>query len=175
MEPRRILFVCTANVCRSPAAEHLARDFAAQDDRFEFTSAGLLREGLECPDKLVRLLAERGLDLRAHRSRIVDLTTLRVADLVVTMERGHIRELAVMDRSVIDRAVPLLELCRVLGRPRSVAEVRALLAGREPGAYLGLGDHDDVPDPYGRSKRHYRRTVELLAEKVGLMMGNLRP
>ncbi|MGI9615234.1 MAG: low molecular weight protein arginine phosphatase, partial [Acidimicrobiales bacterium] len=39
--PYKILFVCTANICRSPAAEALARHRYGEQDAL-FRSAGLL-------------------------------------------------------------------------------------------------------------------------------------
>ena len=38
-EPLRVLFVCTANICRSPAMELIARDLAGSAE-VVFTSAG---------------------------------------------------------------------------------------------------------------------------------------
>ena len=39
-EPLRVLFVCTANICRSPAMELIARDLAGPTPTSSFSSAG---------------------------------------------------------------------------------------------------------------------------------------
>ena len=40
MEPLRVLFVCTANICRSPFLELTARQLASGSTDVQFASAG---------------------------------------------------------------------------------------------------------------------------------------
>jgi protein-tyrosine phosphatase len=46
-------------------------------------------EGNRAPEDLQIVLGKRGIDLTAHRSRIVDTTILETSDLILVMERGH--------------------------------------------------------------------------------------
>lgn len=170
-----MLFVCTANICRSPAAEHLARHRVRPGAPFAFASAGFLREGVPCPDRLIELLARRGVDASAHRSHVIDLATIEAADLILTMEVGHVREVATLDGRALGKTVPVRELDRWLTAPRSIDEVREHLAAREPARYLAVQSTDDVPDPYGRSARAYRTAVELIDDLVGRLVTNLHP
>ncbi len=62
----RVLFVCTANICRSPMAAAFL--IGGRDDRrigFEVASAGLLPGGLVPPPEVVATMDAYGLDLRA--------------------------------------------------------------------------------------------------------------
>jgi arsenate reductase len=61
----RVLFLCTANSCRSQMAEAFLRHLAA--DQFEVASAGARPTQLN-PDA-VRVMREIGVDMSSHRSK----------------------------------------------------------------------------------------------------------
>ncbi|HEX7973596.1 MAG TPA: hypothetical protein VF498_04235 [Anaerolineales bacterium] len=86
-----VLFVCTANICRSPIAMALWREklgSAAKGWRIE--SAGTwAMEGERAASRAQTVLLERGIDLSAHRSRSVTREMLRNFTLILTMEHGH--------------------------------------------------------------------------------------
>src|SRR5574339_783118 len=88
-----LLFVCTANLCRSPMAAGLfARKLQAEGavDGWVVESAGTwaLVDRRVPPD--VRIAARMlGIDLRNHRTRPVDAPLLERFDLILVMERGH--------------------------------------------------------------------------------------
>ncbi|HZP00913.1 MAG TPA: arsenate reductase ArsC [Terriglobia bacterium] len=63
----RVLFLCTANSCRSQMAEGFLRHLAG--DRFEAASAGAQATRVN-PDA-VRVMKEVGIDISAHRSKDV--------------------------------------------------------------------------------------------------------
>lgn len=63
----RVLFLCTANSCRSQMAEGLLRDLAG--DRFDVVSAGT-DPGSVNPDA-VKVMAEIGIDISGHESKPV--------------------------------------------------------------------------------------------------------
>lgn len=91
---RRIVFVCTGNICRSPTAEGVLRQLAAQRglaNEIEVASAGL--EGWHAgapPD--TRSLAHalrRGVDLAALRARHFTPSDFERFDWVIAMDAGH--------------------------------------------------------------------------------------
>ena len=95
--PIDVLILCTANQCRSPMAEVLLRrhlERAGVDATV--SSAGLHGGGVPATDHGQAAMADRGLDLSAHRSRELDDDMLRQADLVIAMARVHVREAAVL-------------------------------------------------------------------------------
>ena len=65
MRKTRVLFLCTANSCRSQMAEGFLRTLAG--DRFEVTSAGTTPTELN-PDA-VRVMDEVGIDISGHKSK----------------------------------------------------------------------------------------------------------
>ena len=89
--PRRILFVCMGNICRSPAAEAIFRHrMAAAGVSFEVDSAGTggWHEG-EPPDpRTQRVLRDHGLEPvgTARRVRPSDFDRF---DLVIAMDRRN--------------------------------------------------------------------------------------
>ncbi|HCH65962.1 MAG: protein tyrosine phosphatase [Deltaproteobacteria bacterium] len=93
--PHRLMFVCTANICRSPMAEGLARAEAARRGLpVEIRSGGIL--GLldkPAAANAVRACREHGVDLSSHRSRGVTAADVAWADAVLVMELRHQREL----------------------------------------------------------------------------------
>lgn len=170
--PIQILFVCTANICRSPSAEALARRSAGSG--LSFGSAGFLRAGARCPEKLVREAARQGIDLSSHRSRLLDVPLLQAADLVVTMEAAHVREVTVLHAPTFAKTVPLVELERTLRNGSlGLSALRDRLERRQPSAYLSGRTDDDVADPYGGNTRSYRRALAEIEDLVRSVTRNL--
>ncbi len=65
MKKIRVLFLCTANSCRSQMAEGFLRHLAG--DRFEVTSAGTTPTELN--PGAVRVMQEAGIDISSHRAK----------------------------------------------------------------------------------------------------------
>lgn len=173
---RRVLFVCTANICRSPTAEYLARDRFGED-YWRFRSAGFLPSGRAPSDTLIRALTEVDLDVRRHRSYQLDRPSIVAADLVLTMEGAHVRQATEIDASAYGKTMPLREAAAVLEDwDDSVATIEELLfeVGRERDPASYLSDDWDVDDPYGRSLRIYRKTVAEIGDLVDGVLGRLR-
>jgi arsenate reductase (thioredoxin) len=81
LSPRHILFLCVANSARSQMAEGIARSLAAKG--VKISSAG------SKPSKVnplaIRALDEIGIDIRSHRSKIVDEIDPADVDAVITL------------------------------------------------------------------------------------------
>jgi len=87
----RYLFVCTANINRSPTAATWAERHLA--DRFvsaEIRSAGVAAwSGAEASAYAIDVMRELGMDMRDHRSTPISAELLHWADHIVVMEPGH--------------------------------------------------------------------------------------
>jgi len=83
--PIRLLFICFANSCRSQMAEAFARAQGAQGT--EAFSAGSRPSGVVNPTA-IRVMAEVGYDLSAHRSKAVGEVPAGSFDVVVSMGCG---------------------------------------------------------------------------------------
>lgn len=135
-----VIFVCTANICRSPVAEALFRDWlrqqpAASANAWRVSSAGTWAdEGAPASAYAVEVLAAAGLDLSVHRSRRVARAMIEAADLLLCMTRSQREALQV-------------EFPDLAGRVQLLTAMAGL-------AY-------DVADPYGGPRQGY---VEMAAE-----------
>ena len=78
---KRILFLCTGNSCRSQMAEGWARRLKAGE--FEAWSAGVEVHGLN--PNAVKVMAEAGVDISAHRSKHIGELMDIDFDYVVTV------------------------------------------------------------------------------------------
>jgi protein-tyrosine phosphatase len=184
-EPLRVLVVCTANICRSPAAErylcHHAREMGVA---VEVSSAGFLYDGEPASETMTKVMGERGFDLADHRSRIADCDLVGSVDLVVTMERRHGRELAGRcGPSGVFTLKGAVDALRTLDPQRAAqmdprARLAAIDTARQAGDLLGTGD-DEVPDPVGKSTRVNRRAADdlrdLTAELLHLLFERETP
>jgi protein-tyrosine phosphatase len=140
---KRILFVCTGNICRSPTAEGLFRHRireAGLDRLLLADSAGT--EGYHAgnpPDpRAIAEAARHGVeigDLRARRLEGVDFERF---DLLLGMDRSHLARM------------------RRLAPPRTHDRLGLLLAHAPDCGYA------EVPDPYYGAEADYRLSYRLI-------------
>lgn len=78
---KKILFLCTHNSCRSQMAEGIVNHFLG--DRFRAFSAGT--EATRVNPLAVQVLAEWGIDISLHRSKILDEFAGERFDHVITL------------------------------------------------------------------------------------------
>ena len=81
MSKTRVLFLCTHNSARSQMAEGLLRAMAG--DRFEAQSAGTEKTSVN--PLAIRVMAERGIDLGGHTSKVYDGLLQERWDYLVTV------------------------------------------------------------------------------------------
>jgi protein-tyrosine phosphatase len=170
----RVLVVCTANRCRSPLAAAILRArLAARGVTAEVESVGLLEPGYRATDATVEAAAALGIDLGDHLSRRLDVTQIREADLIVGMERGHVREVVVFERDAWPRTFTLKELARRAADvgPRTRDEplrgwLERVHEGRRSIELLGASADDDVADPTDTMIGDHDTTARELADLV---------
>jgi protein-tyrosine phosphatase len=109
MQPsRRICFVCSGNIVRSPLAEHLFRRIIEQagvGDRYQVASAGTaVRKAGSPPDKrMQRIAASHGLEYDG-RSRRFESRHLEDYDLILAMDLENWTSLMTMATNPEQRA-----------------------------------------------------------------------
>lgn len=153
-----VVTVCTANLCRSPLAEHaLRRAFTARNIDVTLASAGLsARAGSVVPSGWADVSLGFGVDLAVHRPQHVrDL--VRVADLFLVMTAEHARDLAMLDAGTLGRIALLAQAAERLDgtAPATTADLtvgdenRALIVGARQRAadILHLSRNWDIADP----------------------------
>ena len=138
-----LLVVCIGNICRSPMAQGL---LAAQLPAWRVQSAGLeALVGAPADDIAIRLLEERGLDIKGHRATQVTRKMCRDADMVFVMSREQRRQL--------EGLYP--EIC---GRVFRLAE----------------HSDRDIPDPYRQPEAAFRDALKLIDEGVTSWVQRIR-
>jgi sulfate adenylyltransferase len=167
LAPIRVLFVCTANICRSPYLELRARQLLGPDSGVEVSSAGT--DGFDAApvsDTMAAEFAQRGTDVGAFRSRAATGALVDAADLVLTAEAGH-RTRLLEDRPAAFRKIFTLGQFVASAREADPSlNGRALLEALQIRRVPPSPEHD-VDDPYRRGPEAARRaavTMEALLE-----------
>jgi protein-tyrosine-phosphatase len=108
-----VLFVCTANIVRSPIAATILHSRLRELRVDAVVESAGLREAEPVIDEAALLALEaQGVDLRAHRSRYLKPEMVRPATLILGLDREHVREAVLMEPSVWPRAFTLKEVVR---------------------------------------------------------------
>jgi arsenate reductase len=81
---KKVMFLCTANSCRSQMAEGLLRHLAG--GKVEVHSAGLFAAGVH--PRAVQVMREAGIDISGQTSKDIDPGLLRRMDYAITL-CGH--------------------------------------------------------------------------------------
>lgn len=98
MSIRSVLFVCTANICRSPLAEAVFKELLKTKNvkDVNVSSRGIAAlYGQAVPKELVDIAKTQGLSLEMHRARPLEKKNVEDADLILAMEdrqRKHIED-----------------------------------------------------------------------------------
>lgn len=78
---KKVMFLCTANSCRSQMAEGFAREFGK--GLIEVHSAGLMAAGVQA--RAIAVMKEIGIDISNQKSKTIDEDLLKKMDIVVTL------------------------------------------------------------------------------------------
>jgi protein-tyrosine phosphatase len=147
MKERRILFVCTGNICRSPTAEGVLRHLAGLESMaLHIESAGLGDWHIgQPPDERAQHHARnRGYDLSTQRARQVTVRDFEEFDMILAMDRGHLRALQKM------------------APPQHHAKIRLFATDR------------DVPDPYYGGADGFEKVLDLVEAQCRRLLAELR-
>ena len=143
----KVLFVCTGNICRSPTAEGVLRRLAeAQKLQIHVESRGTHDYHVgEPPDERAQDHAQRrGYDLSAQRAKHFSTRDFEEFDLVLAMDRGHLR--------LLQRLCP----------PRHAAKLKLLL------------QEADVPDPYYGGPEGFEQVLDLVEAACRGLLDEMR-
>lgn len=182
----RILLICTGNLFRSPAAEHLLRRRLPERLGIEISSAGSqARPGRPIADAMAALLAESDIASGGFQSSPLSDAGIEAADLILGLEQAHRSAAVSRVPSALGRSFTLKEFDRLtasLPATSLVREARRLhpasrleLLVREAADRRGSfrPQDDDIPDPIGEPESvvrsvfgEIRTCVDDIAERV---------
>ncbi len=171
-QPLSVLFVCTANICRSPFMEIVARSIAG-DAAVTFASAGTQGfDGREMDPEMAAELVARDVQAADFASRPVTAEIIASADLVLTAESTHRTQLLEAHPGAFRKIFTLGQFVQ------SSRKVPADLRGRQLvealGTRRGHADPDlDVHDPYRRGPEAVRAAAHQLDELLRAAVARL--
>lgn len=143
--------MCYGNICRSPyAAAVLQRLVDKELGSVRVTQGGLFGPDRPANDRGRQVAEGRGVDLVAHRSRLVTREDAAGSDLIVVME-----------------AWQAARMHRELGAPRE----RLLVLGDLDPQQV---ESRTIPDPYGLEVSFFQRTYDRLDRCLAELAATLR-
>jgi protein-tyrosine phosphatase len=142
---RSVLFICTANICRSPTAEGVLKKYLIDrnaGDRFRVGSAGTVgsHEGAPPFSLAVERARLRGFDLAHIVARRIRGDDFDQFDLILGMGREHVSFL------------------------RQIAPTRCK---HKIELFLDYGEKfhgEDIPDPYGRTAKDFDHVLDMIED-----------
>ena len=151
----RVLMVCMGNICRSPTAEGVLRDYLARHAPgldVELDSAGTHDYHIgKAPDpRTIKAAARRGIDLSMLRARQVQADDFERFDLILAMDRLN-------HATLIERSAPQFH-----------ARIRLLLE------FAGANPATDVPDPYYGDATGFDVVLDLVEAAAPGLLAEIR-
>ncbi|MEO1081053.1 MAG: low molecular weight protein-tyrosine-phosphatase [Pseudomonadota bacterium] len=150
-----VLFVCLGNICRSPTAEGVFREFVRAEgliDEIAIDSAGTGAWHVgEPPDQRAQAAAaSRGYDLSAQRARQVTKADFERHDLILAMDRAN-----------------LDDLHAICPTPRQ-DRIHLFLT------FAQNADVEEVPDPYYGAGDGFQHVLDLVEDASRGLLAHLR-
>ena len=135
----RLLFVCLGNICRSPAADGVARHIAAREGLdwvIDGAGTGAWHSG-EPPDpRMIQTAAARGIDLTPLRARQAVQDDFYGFDHIFAMDR------------------------------RNYADLQALRPSDAKASLHLFLESDEVPDPYYGGDQGFEHVLDLIETRM---------
>jgi protein-tyrosine phosphatase len=140
---KKVLVVCTGNICRTPMVGALLERELAQagwQDEVIVDSAGTYAVvGGSASTGSVIAMAERGLDISSHRGKQLDWSLIEEADLILVMEEHQRRSIFTTWPKALRKTFLLSEMA---------------------------GEHDDIDDPYRLEQAKYDKAARIIEDYV---------
>ena len=106
----KVLFICTANVCRSPLAEGYLKHLLAQNPLpdIEVESAGVMAlHGSQAYDCAIEVGKQTGFDLRQHKARQITVEMAKSMDQILCMETWQASRILDLNQNLIGKTILL--------------------------------------------------------------------
>ena len=156
-QPRRILFVCLGNICRSPSAEGICRAAIEGSDLaslIETDSAGTggWHQGDSPDPRAVEACARRGVDISDLRARQVTARDFETFDRIIAMDHSN-----------------HANLLRLAPKGTQMAQGSQATLSMMLSFAPGTG-HEEVPDPYYGGPQGFEVMLDLLSASISALL-----
>ena len=153
---RSILFVCTANICRSPMAEGVLRRLLANEglqDKYEIDSVGTHDYHVgEAPfPASVALAGKRGYEIHHLVARKIKPGDFDHFDYILAMDKSNLKNL------------------QTVAPTRSKQKIELLLEYGDK--YHGK----EIPDPYGKKGKDFELALDMIEDGCRGLVAFLKP
>ena len=152
---KKVLFVCSGNICRSPTAEGVFRHLVEKEglsDLIQTDSVGFESYHVgDAPDKRAqRAAAKRGYNLSSLRARTITQKDFKEFDLILAMDRGHL--------ALLNRACPTEYKSRIHLFMK----------------YAQRFTEEEVPDPYYGDMENFEHVLDLVEDAAQGIIEHLK-
>jgi protein-tyrosine-phosphatase len=153
---RRVLFICYANTCRTPAAEELAKFYAKKLDLtdVEFDSAGWHIAFDHAQSETIEYLKLKGIETEGFKPKPITKALIEKQDLIIGMERYQLTKVRNKFKDIKES---------LKGKLYTLKE------------FNGAGRKDlNIPDPYKTGKNRYFEILEIVEKNVEILVQKLK-
>lgn len=183
-KPFSLLFVCTANHCRSPMAQFLlAQRVASLGYQWSISSAGTLAMVNEpMHEHAQQVLQDSGIDAAGFRGQQCTPELIASSDLILTMNDDHRNWVLSRHPPALNRTHNVLQFANLLGHDTTPASspddpgptlLRRARVARARVRPLPPRERD-VGDPMGHGLWKFAACAHLLAEAIEAMLPSRR-
>ncbi|MBY9015602.1 MAG: hypothetical protein KGD68_07925 [Candidatus Lokiarchaeota archaeon] len=145
---RRILFICYANTCRTPAAEKLADYYAKKYELkgVSFDSAGWHIAFDHAQLETIDYITSKGIEMEDFSPKVITRSLIEKQDLIIGMERYQLTKIRNSFKNMKNH---------LKGKLYTLKE------------FNGAGKKDlNIPDPYKTGRKRYFEILEIVEKNV---------
>ena len=152
---QRVLFICYANTCRSPAAEYFAKGLKGDKFRDElkwinFDSAGWHDAFDSAQPETKNYVQAKSINMADFKPKLITKDLIKKQDLIIGMERYHLTKVRKKFREIKDK---------LKGKLFTLKE------------FNGAEENDlNIPDPYKTGLENYNRILSIVEQQVELLV-----
>ncbi len=153
---KRILFICYANTCRTPAAEKLAKQYAKKLDLngVDFDSAGWHIAFDHAQPETKEYLKLKGIDMNDFKPKPITRELIEKQDLIIGMERYQLTKIKNKFKALREN---------LKGKLYTLKE------------FNGADKKDlNIPDPYKTEKDRYFEILEIVEKNIEVLVKKVK-